>query len=75
MRFYFHLVNLHERILDDAGVEVSDIQSARQQALKAIYELRQEAELSIDDWKGWQLEIVDTEGNIITVLPLDVPLQ
>jgi hypothetical protein len=42
MRCYFHLVNSHEEILDDEGVEVTDLESARCQAFAAISELRHE---------------------------------
>jgi hypothetical protein len=43
MRCYFHLVNGHETIPDDMGVEVSDLDDAKTQALIAIHEIREEA--------------------------------
>ncbi|MCB5173627.1 DUF6894 family protein [Microvirga lenta] len=75
MRCYFHLVSSDEQILDDTGIEVSDVEVAQQQALKAIYELRGESDHSPEDWQGWQLMVVDSQGNLILSLPLDVPLQ
>jgi hypothetical protein len=38
MRCYFHLVNCHETILDDTGIEVSDLEVAKAEARKAIAE-------------------------------------
>ena len=36
MRCYFHLVNGHETIPDDIGIEVSDLATAQDMALQAI---------------------------------------
>lgn len=65
MRCFFHLVNGQEKILDDTGVEVKDLDSAKAEALKAITELRQELGGSPEDWQGWHLVIVDPEGSIL----------
>lgn len=42
-RCYFHLVNGHEIILDDNGIEVPDLATAEEMALHAIDDLRNEA--------------------------------
>src|SRR5215217_967352 len=42
MRCYFHLISDHDQILDDEGIEVSDLESAKTQALMAVSELQQE---------------------------------
>jgi hypothetical protein len=65
MRFYFHLMNNHEEILDDVGIEVSDLEDAKLQALSAINELRQEYADVIEDWSGWRLDIVCPAGRIL----------
>jgi hypothetical protein len=69
---YFHLVHTHERIVDEAGIEVSDLAAAHYQALKAIQELRQEGEADEVDWRGWHLEVVDEAGNVLLSIPLNV---
>jgi hypothetical protein len=74
MRCYFHLVNCHDAILDDAGVEVDDLISAEAEARKAIQELRQEDEESDDLWAGWQLNITDASGRVLLSIPLTTPL-
>jgi hypothetical protein len=68
---FFHLVHTHERILDETGIEVSDLEAAHYQAIKAIQELRQEGEADEVDWHGWQLEVTDASGKVLFSIPLD----
>lgn len=70
MHCYFHLVHTHERILDETGIEVSDLEAAHYYALKAIQELRQEGDEETD-WNGWQLQVTDASGRILLEIPLD----
>jgi hypothetical protein len=65
MRCFFHLVNDHEEIVDNTGIEVHDLESAKVQALLAITELRHEIGAEIEDWSGWRLEIVCPEGTLL----------
>ncbi len=71
MHCYFHLVHTHERILDETGIEVSDLEAAHYQAIKAIQELRQEGEADEVDWRRWQLEVTDASGKVLFSIPLD----
>ncbi|WP_442931630.1 DUF6894 family protein [Microvirga sp. CF3062] len=64
-------MHTHERILDETGIEVSDLEAAHYQAIKAIQELRQEGEDEEVDWRGWQLEVTDAAGNVLLAIPLD----
>ena len=75
MRCYFHLVNDDETLLDDTGVEVADLETAKAEALKAISELRQEVDEEIEDWSGWRLDIVCSEGNVLFSMPLNKTLH
>jgi hypothetical protein len=68
---FFHLVHTHERILDETGIEVSDLEAAHYQAIKAIQELREEGESDEVDWRGWQLEVTDSTGKVLFLIPLD----
>ncbi|QRM27780.1 hypothetical protein [Microvirga sp. VF16] len=72
MHCYFHLVHTHERIVDEVGIEVSDLEAAHYQAVKAIQELRQEGEDEDVEWRGWQLEVADEAGNVLLSIPLDM---
>jgi hypothetical protein len=68
---YFHLVHAHERILDETGIEVSDLEAAHYQALKAIQELREETGTDDIDWRGWHLQVTDKAGNVLLAIPLE----
>jgi hypothetical protein len=70
MRCYFHLVTSHEQILDEEGIEVSNVEDAKAQALSAVNELRQEYAGAIEDWSGWRLDIVDSEGRFLHSIQL-----
>jgi len=71
MRCYFHLVNSHEEILDDEGVEVSDLEHAKAQAMWAIDSLRNEAIEAGASWQGWRLDIVNPSGRVLASLTLE----
>lgn len=71
MHCFFHLVHRHERILDETGIEVSDLEAAHYQAIKAIQELREEGEDDEVDWRGWHLEVTDATGKVLLSIPLD----
>ena len=71
MRCYFHLVNSHEEILDNEGIEVSDLEAAKAQALVAIEDIREEAIQAGASWQGWRLEITDPSGRVLACLSLE----
>ena len=65
MKCYFNLVNGSERIADQEGIEVRDIEQAHSQAVKAIAELREEDDSTSTDWANWSLEVTDSFGNVL----------
>jgi hypothetical protein len=71
MRCYFHLVNSHEVIPDEDGVEILDLEKARDFAMRAIEELREEAIQAGTSWQGWRLDVVDPSGGILLSIPLE----
>jgi hypothetical protein len=71
MRCYFHLMNGHESIPDDTGIEVSDLTTAQDMALQAIEDIREEAIQQGASWQGWRLNIVDRSGRVLQSIPLD----
>ncbi|WP_409366288.1 DUF6894 family protein [Microvirga sp. 3-52] len=75
MRCFFHLVNDHEEIVDNTGIEVQDLEGAKVEALLAITELRHEIGAEIEDWSGWRLDIVCPEGTLLHSLPLNTTLH
>jgi hypothetical protein len=68
MRVFFHLMDGTETIGDEEGVEVSDLDEARTQALNAIREIR--ASDAARDWGAWRLEASDQAGSLLFSLDL-----
>ena len=68
MRLYFHLQNKHEEVRDLVGVEVSDLDQAHTQALKAVKELQ--AEDISHDWSGWVLTVADADGTVLLTIDI-----
>jgi hypothetical protein len=75
MRCFFHLMSGDDSILDDQGLEISDLQEAEVQALMAIQEVRQEMDSIEEDLKGWHLYVVDGSGATMMSIPLDALTQ
>ncbi|PVE21823.1 hypothetical protein DC522_24495 [Microvirga sp. KLBC 81] len=75
MRCYFNLVSDEETMLDDEGVEVRDLDQAWAQALKAIAELREEAEGDFIEWDRWRLEATDAKGKVLFSIKLTYGLH
>lgn len=75
MRCFFNLVSDHDTVLDDTGVEVPDLATAKIEAEKAIRELRQELSGTKEDWVGWQLEIVSASGRALHSVDLNNSLH
>jgi len=71
MRCYFHLVNSDDFVPDDTGVEILDLAMARDFALQAIEDIREEAIQLGASWQGWRLDVVDASGNILLSIPLE----
>ena len=65
IRLYFHLTNGCDRISDEGGVEVTDVETARRQALEALAELRQAPDIDPREWTGWQLEVTTASGALV----------
>jgi len=75
MRCYFHLLNGHDTILDDTGLEVSNLEAMQCYAFQAISELREEASQISAEWQGWRLDVVDPAGHVLLSVPLETTLQ
>jgi len=75
MHCFFHLLSGDDTILDDQGLEISDLYEAEVQAMIAIQEVRQEVDSMDEDLKGWHLHVVDAAGSILMSIPLDAVTQ
>jgi hypothetical protein len=70
MRCYFHLTDGHERIVDDKGMEVRNLDDAHRQAMLAVNEFCAEADATSDEWGGWTLEVTDEQGEALFSISL-----
>jgi len=75
MRCYCHLVNGHETVPDDVGIEVLDLATAQIFALEAIDDIREEAAQIGACWQGWRLDVVCPAGNVLLSIPLEPVLH
>ena len=71
MRLFFHLQNGTETIRDEDGVEVSDLDAARAEALNTIRDMRDEEDGEPHDWSAWRLAVVDSSGSLLLSLDMD----
>jgi len=74
MRLYFDLRDAEHMMPDVHGVEISDVNEARQVALGMIRKLRQEDPAQAHDWSGWKVSAVDPTGAVVFTLDLDIVL-
>lgn len=72
-RYYFNLANGEDVIRDLDGIELSDIHAALTYAMKTIAELRAEDPSTAAEWQDWRLEIIDSSGQTVQIIPLDDP--
>jgi hypothetical protein len=70
-RYYFNLTDGEIMIRDEEGIETASIQAAVLSAMEAVEELRAQDPSYSDEWQGWRLEIVDTSGRAVQMIPLD----
>ena len=71
MRLYFDLRDAEHMMPDVFGVEVSDVDEARQVALAMIRKLRREDPAHAQGWSGWTISAVDPAGAVVFTLDLD----
>jgi hypothetical protein len=71
MRIFFHLTDGQESILDEEGLEVTELASAQQEVLRTIDEVRQKEASHVYEWTGWMLTVVSDAGAVILSVDLD----
>ena len=77
MRVYFHLRaskrlrGSRRTIRDVKGVDVSHLEDARIETMRAVVDLLQEDAASAARWSGWSLQIADESKQVLFCLDLD----
>jgi hypothetical protein len=72
-RYYFHLVNQHDAVPDEDGLELIDLAKAGDEILLAVQEFRRENPPAADGWRGWRLNVADGSGAVVFSISLDEP--
>ncbi|MGO4572556.1 DUF6894 family protein [Microvirga sp. 2TAF3] len=71
MRCYFNLSNGDRFFQDEHGIEISNLDDAHGEALQAIREVSQQRDAEKLDWNGWDLSVVDAQGNLLLSVSLE----
>jgi hypothetical protein len=69
-RFYFHIVKGNVRVADRVGFELREETMNSREVFKAIKE-RWPGTSDFATWRGWSVEIVDMDGELVRTVPLD----
>jgi hypothetical protein len=69
-RFYFHIVKGNVRVADRVGFELREETMQSSEVFKAIKE-RWPGTSDFATWRGWSVEIVDADGELVRTVPLD----
>jgi hypothetical protein len=70
MRCFFNLSDGEQFLLDDTGIEVSSLEMARHETLRAIQEMSRESDVTGVDWSNWILNLTDGAGQVLHVIPI-----
>jgi hypothetical protein len=70
MRCYFHVINGSARIMDDVGIDVSDLDQARSEAIEAVREMRAQDPQLAKESACWALTTTDESGVVLFKIPL-----
>ena len=75
MRCHFNLVDRHQTLVDEDGVEVASIDRAHTLALEVAREILAQDPARIESWHGWRLEATDRSGAVLFTIRLDAPVN
>jgi hypothetical protein len=69
MRYYFHLVSDQMQFLDDTGLDIPDLATAKDEVQNTLAQLRCAMDHN-EDWAGWRLDVVSSEGGLLCSVSL-----
>ncbi|MGF9760177.1 hypothetical protein AAII07_33815 [Microvirga sp. 0TCS3.31] len=69
MRYYFHLVSDQTQFLDHTGLDIPDLATAKDEVQNTLAQLRRTMD-DDEDWAGWRLEVVSSEGSLLCSVSL-----
>jgi hypothetical protein len=74
-RAYFNLSRGDEIIRDGEGIDVSDIKQTVLDVIETLKELQQNESPRRAYWDGWKASIVDDDGTVVSIIPLNTAGQ
>ncbi len=72
-RYFFDCVSDHELVADDHGIDLPDLNAAREHALRTARQVIA-AGSKTDDWSRWTVDIADQTGEPLLVIPFSEAL-
>ena len=70
MRLHFNLLRGDQRIPDEVGVDVEDLQAGVLEAFETLRAMQERDPEDASSWAGWELQICDGSVRPITSIPL-----
>ena len=70
-RYFFNIRNhLNENIVDEEGVELPDLETAKTEAHLDVIDLMDSRSSALDNrWPEWSIDVCDGDGNLLAVIP------
>ena len=73
MMCFFHLVNGAERVADERGLEITDLDQACQQIDELLRDVAEDWPDELQNWIGWSCEVTDANGTVLFTKSLVSP--
>jgi hypothetical protein len=61
-RYFFNLTNGIRTVADADGVELTDEEAMRFEAMEMVADLRKESQITCTNWSGWRVVVRDENG-------------
>ena len=70
-RYFFNIRNHdNDKIVDDEGVDLPDLEAAKEEARYDIIDLLNSRSIALgNEWHQWSIDICDDGGNVLAVVP------
>jgi len=68
-RYYFHVRDHTRAIIDEEGIELPDLEAAREEAVAAARELMSQSILKGESCDGRVFDIADVQGCVVLSVP------
>jgi Domain of unknown function (DUF6894) len=69
-QYFFHLYNGPDVILDEIGVEVSELDQVRDALAQTVREMLRAQQLNMSELEGWEVRVVDAAAAAVMTVGL-----